>query len=1193
VSRPHQSLFPAVRTEGAMLPPEILARIANLDRDLEGFTPNDYHLGAGGRLNEEASRVWVRARNIWPSFAAARQGLKEGAAGTRLTRERWLLPLFQELGYGRLVRARAIEIEGRNYSISHAWQHTPIHLVGCGLDLDRRAPGEAGAARASPHSLVQELLNRTDDHLWAFVSNGLRLRMLRDNVSLTRQAYVEFDLEAIMDGELFADFRLLWLLCHQSRVESDVPEKCWLERWSRAARDQGARALERLRGGVEAAIEALGRGFLAHPKNTSLRDRLHTGELTAQDYYRQLLRLVYRLIFLFVAEDRDLLFVPGTGDRARSAYTHYYSTQRLRRLASKHRGDRHTDLHRMLCLVMEKLDRTGCTELGLPALGSFLWSGDACSGLEGARLTNRDLLEAVRGLAFVRETRGLRPVDYRNLGAEELGGVYESLLELHPEIHTEAGDFRLMTAGGHERKTTGSYYTPAILIERVLDFSLDPLLDDAVRGPEPERAILSLKVCDPAAGSGHFLIAAAHRIARRLAGVHAGEDEPPPDLVRHALRDVVTHCIYGVDMNPMAVELCKVSLWIETMQPGRPLSFLDHRILCGNSVVGAVPTSVAGGVPNDVFKAIEGDDKKVVSALRRQNTAERAQKQADFFPFAVAEEAAQYISLGYRVSTLENMDEDSAAAVREKAAIYARLQGSTDYRQARLVADAWCATFFWHKTRHGLPCLTEQTFRTIQRNPDALPEHVRREVERLAAHHRVFHWHLAFPDVFTVPADGRIPDNATTGWSGGFDLVFGNPPWDTLSPDKKEFFSAYDPEVRVQDRDGQNQLVEALLEDEGIASAWRSHRRDLYSDVHFFKNSGRYRMYAPGNLGKGDFNVYRMFVETALSTVRSGGYAAQVVPENFYNGANAMAIRQATLEEYELRELLGFENTNEAWFKGIHMGTKFAIYAAKRGGRTESFPAAFNIRTTDQLAERTGSGMLTIPVNLVREFSPDALAVMEFRNQLDIDIAEKMYAQWPKFGDESAGPPYRQYMAEIHMGNDRELFSQTPNGLPLYEGRMIAQYDHRAKGYRSGRGRSAAWEELTFGFSPKSIQPQWRIPAHNLPGKLGSRPDRFRIAFCDVTSPTNERSLISALVPPRTLCGHKVPTITFEPSNDWAYISWLAVANSFVMDFLVRKKISLTMSLTILDSLPFPRLSEDDVRLATLAPLVLKLRSLA
>lgn len=169
---------------------------------------------------------------------------------------------------------------------------------------------------------MQELLNRSDERLWGFVSNGLRLRILRDNASLARQSYVEFDLQAMMDGEVFADFVLLWLLCHQSRVEAERPAECWLEQWSREGQAVGARLREKLLVGVEEAIGALGSGFLAQrgaEANAALRERLYSGAIPTQEYYRQLLRLVYRLLFLFVAEDRGLLLDPAASRPERGA----------------------------------------------------------------------------------------------------------------------------------------------------------------------------------------------------------------------------------------------------------------------------------------------------------------------------------------------------------------------------------------------------------------------------------------------------------------------------------------------------------------------------------------------------------------------------------------------------------------------------------------------------------------------------------------------------------------------------------------------------------------------------------------------------------------------------------------------------------------------------------------------------------
>jgi len=451
--RKFQELFTTIRTEGALLPPDLLLRIADRDPELPGLDPRDYHLTPGERINEAISRSWTRLLGVWVSFRAAIQKLPPKDTGTSLTRERWLLILFQELGYGRLLTTKALEIDGKSYPISHLWQHTPIHLVGCRIDLDKRTTGVAGASRQSPHSLVQELLNRSNSHMWGIVSNGLRLRLLRDNASLTRQSYVEFDLEAMFEGQVYTDFALLWMLCHQSRVEGERPADCWLEKWVQAAREQGTRALDQLRNGVEQAIVALGRGFLSHPANSRLREKLQSRQLDRQDYYRQLLRLVYRLIFLFVAEERDWLLLPlppgGDANRAaaRNRYMRYYSASRLRRLAGKRRGSLHGDLYQGLLLVMRKLE-AGCPELALPALDGFLWSAEAIPDLLYCELSNRDLLDAVYALSYTTQNNVVRFIDYKNLGTEELGSVYESLLELHPEINVDVPSFELSPYNG-------------------------------------------------------------------------------------------------------------------------------------------------------------------------------------------------------------------------------------------------------------------------------------------------------------------------------------------------------------------------------------------------------------------------------------------------------------------------------------------------------------------------------------------------------------------------------------------------------------------------------------------------------------------------------------------------------------------------------------------------------------------------
>jgi len=427
-----------------------------------------------------------------------------------------------------------------------------------------------------------------------------------------------------------------------------------------------------------------------------------------------------------------------------------------------------------------------------------------------------------------------------------------------------------------------------------------------------------------------------------------------------------------------------------------------------------------------------------------------------------------------------------------------------------------------------------------------------KEVSRNA---HVFHWPLEFPDVMA---------------RGGFDVVLGNPPWDTMSPDAKEFFSPYDGQVRFMSPDDQKARIAELLTLPGLAEAWDAYCHRLYALANFFKENGRYTLFAEGNLGKGDFNVYRMFTELALRATRPNGRAAQFVPENLYNGANAAAIRRFLFDECKLDRLIAFENTRKVWFD-TDTRAKFCLYVARPGSKTICFDAAFGINSKEKLAALSAGLPIEMPISLVEEFSPDAFAIAEVAHPSDISISRKLYARLPKFGTELQGAATREYMTEIHMGNDREDFDDDPNGVPLYEGRMVEAFDHRAKAYVSGRGRSAVWRELRFGSPIKTIAPQWHLSPDRIPTKADLRWQEYRLAFCDVGGVTNARFLMAALVPPKVICGHSVPTILFHPQSDHLSMLWLGIANSFCVDFLARKKAALHMTYTVLDSLPLPR----------------------
>jgi hypothetical protein len=225
------------------------------------------------------------------------------------------------------------------------------------------------------------------------------------------------------------------------------------------------------------------------------------------------------------------------------------------------------------------------------------------------------------------------------------------------------------------------------------------------------------------------------------------------------------------------------------------------------------------------------------------------------------------------------------------------------------------------------------------------------------------------------------------------------------------------------------------------------------------------------------------------------------------------------------------------------------------------------------LALREGN-LIDLPVGLIHEFSPDALAIADVAHPADIAIVRKLYARLPKFGIDLPYAPRRRYMAEIHMGNDREEFDDDPDGVPLYQGSMVSHFDHRSQAYVSGHGRRTVWRDLAFGSPDKLITPQWHLAHEDIPAKLGTRWQEYRIGFCDIANPLNQRTFMSTIIPPGTVCGHTVPSIIFEPNDHLVALLWLGVANSLCIDFLVRRKVTIHMTLSIVDSLPLPRLWE-------------------
>jgi len=1208
--------FSTITTEGSILPADLLERVADLTISIEGRTPEGYHLIAGEKLNEAVTNSWNRALAAWRAFSTARSHLSSSDTGTTVTRERWLLPLFNEMQWGRLTGWKAIEASGRSFPISHGRDQVPIHLVGCAIDLDHRAAGVAGASRTSPHGLVQELLNASDDYLWGIVSNGLKLRILRDNSSLTRQAFVEFDLEVMMNGEVYADFAVFWLLCHFSGFEAPRPEECRIEKWSRLAVDEGTRALDQLRIGVETAIEALGHGFLKHAANARLRDCLHSGELSTQDYYRQVLRLVYRLLFLFVAEDRDLLNLPEQNTTApddasattrssaaspRERYMRFYSASRLRDLAVRRQGTRHTDLYTGLRLIMGMLGKGGCPSLALPELGSFLWSREAISEIVDCEIENYDLLESIRELAYTRSGDMLRRISYKNLGTEELGSVYESLLERHPLINVAERTFTLATSGGNEQKTSGTYYTPSSLVTCLLDTALDPVLDEATKKPNAEQAILALKVCDPACGSGHFLIAAAHRIAKRLATVRTGNDEPSPGDVRHALREVIGHCIYGVDINPMSVELCKVALWMEALEPGKPLSFLDHHIQCGNSLLGTTPALMAKGIPDEAFIPIEGDDKKVCAAYKKRNKEERKNVGQLSLNLPAWNQLG---NLSAAIGQIERSPDDTPEDVHQIAETYASIIGSASYLNNLFLADLWCSAFVWKKvdTEDGSPPYipSDKMFHDIRSNPHSAAQTIRRETQRLQAQYKFFHWHLAFPTVFKLPMTGEEADNEKMGWSGGFDCVLGNPPWERIKLQEKEWFADRDTNIAQAKTSARRvSILQLKLTNPKLYAAFMDAKRMADAEGTFARISGCFPL-----SGRGDVNTYALFAELVGGITTTYGYAGIIVPSGIATDETTSYFFQHLMTTESLVTLFDFEN-RQLLFPTVDARMRFCLLVTSQAVRLNSRRSyvAFYLHNVDDL--RKPGVMYSLNNNDIRSINPNSKTCPVMRSERDAALVKDVHSRISIMCDETklSNPwgvyyirmiDFSDHTSAIILLDEKEESKESDNTndvlLPLIEPKLLYYYDHRfgtfdgttIKDRQTGNSRTVTYAEHQDPWF--RIKPRYAIAESFFEGIMSKYTYRNKwiIGYREITNSTNERTLITSLIP-LLPASRRLVTIGLA----FPLLSYCILANlsSFALDYVARQKLGSTaLAFFVFKQLPI--LSPDDYQRSPLwAPL--------
>ncbi|QBI54370.1 Eco57I restriction-modification methylase domain-containing protein [Streptomonospora litoralis] len=1209
--------YSAIRVVGSLLTADLIGRIGAGDPDLKGLRSEDYGLVPGRRLGEAASRRWDDLLGAYRAFQKRLADAGPGDSAVSLTRNRWLLPLFEQLGFGRLPHQRTnLTAEGRAYPISHVWGSVPIHLVAWERDLDKRrgGNGHAGGDRA-PQSMLQEFLNASDDHLWGIVSNGQKLRILRDAASLSEAAFIEFDLESIFEGELYSDFVLLFALAHASRFEPHTPEgaadgggraegdeaadeegaaapalkapsvaDCWLEKWRTEGDKTGVRFRDKLRDGLTEALQELGTGFLED--SPELRERLRTGAVSRYDLRNELLRLAYQVLFLFVAEDKGALLDPRAGDAARERYRIYFSTERLRRIAAERIGDRHDDLWRTLVIVLEALGTDeGRPELALPPLGGLYFTAGALEESAGdgeaaevrpellressVTLANRRLLAAVRHLTRVKDDGGRwQRVDYQHLDAEELGSIYESLLELIPHLDTANRTFELKGAAGNDRKTTGSYYTPSPLVETLLDSALDPVIEKYAENDVPAD-LLKITVCDPACGSGHFLVAAARRIARAYAVLEADDEEPTPDAVTKAMPEVVRNCIYGVDLNPLAVELTKVSLWLASLEPGKPLAFLDPHIKVGNALLGTTPKLLEQGVPDGAFKVLEGDDKKFVGVVKKQNKKERESGQIS--AFSAGEGYSSNVKLAKEAREINRNTKPGLAGIREQARKLRELEHSAEKQQRRRVADAWCAAFVWPKRPDAAAPVTTETVRQLEKADGALGREQTEELDRLNRRYQFFHWHLEFPEVFPGADDEREDYNAATGWQGGFTSVLGNPPWDQIELKEQEFFTSRDPEIASAAGAKRKKLIEELAdhpEKQDIHESYLDEKRRVDGVRHFAADSQRYE-----NTGRGRINTYAVFSESGVSLLHPLGRLGLIVPTGIVTDATTQYFFKDLVQRRALATVFDFENRRKI-FADVDSRVKFTLLTvAGRGAAVERAEFAFFLHDTAELTDAEKKFYLS--AEEILKLNPNTGTCPIFRSRRDADITLKIYEAAPvlvEHGKSDGNPWGVSFMQGLfnitsashhfHTREDLKADGWRLDGnvfvkgeermLPLYEAKMLHHYDHRWATYETSESaRDMTMEEKG---NPSALAlPRYWLRETEVEEKLTEQEwgHDWLFGWRDICRTTDERTMLNAVFPRVA-----VPdgTLLMYP-HDGPAAGLAANLSSFVLDYSARQKV--------------------------------------
>jgi len=1175
------------------------------------FTFPNYERLSEKELDAGIAETWEDLVERWDAVER-----EFGALDISTLRRRWLIPLFQSLGFNLDFNKGDIVLEDDfRFPISHlAWAGTsdvniPIHtlLYESEKTLETKAKPGRGIKAMAPHDMLQRYLNLSNDHSWGLLSDGVYLRLLRDYYHTYTRGYTEFDLQGIFSTRDYASFRAMFRLLHASRfIIPEGEEQAPIDELYEDALAMGVAVGKDLRDNVQKAIETMGNGFLqSTPRLFNQLSARHDG---AHELYHEILVTIYRILFLLFAEQRGML--PGRG----SVYIEEFSLTAFRTLAESPQGDdSNVDL-------WEKLKTTfAMIEHGVEELDIFPYNGALFSlsrtplltppdNQESPRCRNDALLTTIRHLTTVEKDKVLQRISYSDLSVEEIGSIYESLLEITPRISTTSmmvedrqipSNTFFLDLRGMGRKTTGSYYTPPSLVNELIQSALVPVMLDRLQTAVPgydseiaealneterqqaEEALLKIKVVDPASGSGAFLIAADNKLGLELARIRSGSIFPPEQVIRHARRDVLAHCIHGVDLNPMAVELCKVSLWINAAVDDAPLNFLDHHIQCGNSLVGAIPELVEAGIPNEAYNAVTGDEKDLATSLKRQNRQELNGQQSLNFKVTLIKDQ-QALKNWMMTSQLA----ESQPAMAEQA--FFEYQISPENWQQRLPYDLWTAAFFV-PIQPNQPIPTTSDVRQAIENPKYVSKELRMLAKQLAEEYRFFHWHLAFPEVF------RFNEQS------GFDVVLGNPPWEKYTLMEKEFFADKDEKIAsAKTKSSREALLKKLkTNNKDLFIEWKKAVRKANIFPKFIQNSDRFPLSSYGEL-----NTYVPFTELSANLVNSDGRSGMVVKSGIYSSDISSKLFSYLVGSHRIIALFDFQNTNSL-FTDVGDCERFSLLIIAGCPRPKNnMEFAFYCKTVNEILEKSFE-MTLEDFNLL---SPNTGKAPILGNKSDRNLLLKIARQFPIIEEISNnknywslefGTLFHASGASKHFCTKEELIEKdyelqpsmhfikdnNLDYLPFFEGKYIQQYDHRFSSFEN------ISRNLRFGRKPGTYNPSlgqkqnpyYEIePRYWIDKKTANERIEYKLSITDyyfaarrVTNVISNTRTVMACIMPGLPANDMIISFNikkFRNRFDYACkcLLLLSLFNSIPFDYSARLKVSENLLKSVLYEIPLP-----------------------